>query len=82
MRARLLALIALVLLLTACSAVTQENYGRIESGMSREPVYQIIGEPDEVSGGGFEENQVAAETWRGPARPIHTAWGGDGAASE
>ncbi len=77
MRTGLPALIAAILLLTACSAVTQENYGRIESGMSREQVYQIIGEPDEVSGGGFDQIQFAAETWRGRDRSIHIVFGGD-----
>jgi hypothetical protein len=37
----------LVLLLAACSKITQENYLKIEDGMSEEQVIAILGKPTE-----------------------------------
>src|SRR3954464_4863497 len=36
-------------LLTACSRITQENFSRIESGMSEREVISILGSPTESS---------------------------------
>lgn len=48
MKTILLAL-ALTLALAACSKVTQENYARIQDGMSEQEVHAILGKPGETS---------------------------------
>lgn len=48
MNIRAFALAALVLL-AACSRVTQENFGRIQDGMSEQEVTAILGSPAESS---------------------------------
>lgn len=53
------------LLIVACSRATPENYARIEPGMSREQVYEILGKPDEVASVGAGKLAVSAETWKG-----------------
>jgi hypothetical protein len=50
MRARALAFAAL-LLLAACSKVTQENFARIQDGMSEQDVTAILGSPSQSSSG-------------------------------
>jgi hypothetical protein len=39
----------LVLLLAACSKVTQENYQKIEEGMTEEQVVALLGKPTETN---------------------------------
>ena len=41
------ALFAALLLLAACSKVTQENYSRIREGMTEQEVHAILGSPTE-----------------------------------
>ena len=48
MKTRTLALIAL-LLVAACSKVTQENFSKIQDGMSEQEVAAILGSPTESS---------------------------------
>jgi len=48
MNARALALVALILL-SACSKVTQDNFARIQDGMSEQEVAAILGSPTESS---------------------------------
>ena len=43
------ALFALLLLLAACSKVTQENYAKIQEGMTEQEVHAILGAPTESS---------------------------------
>ena len=43
---RFLAVIMGLLLLTACSKVTKENYEKIQTGMSQDEVEQILGSAD------------------------------------
>ncbi|HXR57774.1 MAG TPA: outer membrane protein assembly factor BamE [Burkholderiales bacterium] len=43
------ALFALLLLLAACSKVTQENYSKIREGMTEPEVQAILGSPSESS---------------------------------
>lgn len=43
------ALFALLLLLAACSKVTQENYSKIQEGMTEQEVQAILGSPTESS---------------------------------
>jgi hypothetical protein len=44
---RTLAALALVLALAACSKVTQENFARIQNGMTEQEVAAILGSPTE-----------------------------------
>lgn len=76
-RYALLAPMAAVLLIMACSRATVENYDRIEAGMDREQVYEVLGKPDEISGGGLGKVTVSAETWKGHKQIIHVTFGGD-----
>jgi hypothetical protein len=48
MKTKLTALL-LVLALAACSKVTQENFARIQEGMSEQEVHAILGAPAESS---------------------------------
>ncbi|GAA5784849.1 hypothetical protein GCM10007860_06710 [Chitiniphilus shinanonensis] len=48
---RPLLLCLLLLSLVACSRLTQENYAKIETGMTRERVVEILGEPDQSDSG-------------------------------
>jgi hypothetical protein len=41
--------IAAVLLLAACSKITQENFGRIQDGMSEQEVHAALGPPTSSS---------------------------------
>ena len=42
-------LLAAFLLLAACSKVTQENFGKIQDGMSEQEVQALLGKPRESS---------------------------------
>ncbi|MBB5189529.1 hypothetical protein HNQ50_000239 [Silvimonas terrae] len=44
----LLAAAVLTLALSACSKITAENYAKIDTGMARADVVQILGEPDKT----------------------------------
>lgn len=46
MKARLLALVA-ALAIAACSKITQENFAKIQEGMSEQEVISILGSPSE-----------------------------------
>lgn len=50
MSLRTLALLSFCVLLAACSKVTQENYSKISTGMSKAEVEQLIGSPTDCSG--------------------------------
>ena len=39
----------LVVLLTACSKVTEENFAKIEEGMTEEQVMAVLGKPSEAN---------------------------------
>ncbi len=49
MKARLLPILAAVLLLAACDRLTLANYNKVQSGMSYDQVTQILGEPAKCS---------------------------------
>ncbi|MFA5938499.1 MAG: hypothetical protein WC809_04000 [Sinimarinibacterium sp.] len=71
-------LAALMLLtLSACSKVTPENYGKLEAGMSPEEVHAILGQPDDVSGGGIGALTLTTETWNGPRHVVNITFAGD-----
>ena len=60
-RVRPLALILLVLLAGCGSKITQENFDKIQAGMSREEVKGILGEPTESSG--VSVGAISGDTW-------------------
>lgn len=74
---RLLIAASALLLLAACSRVTPENYAKLEAGMSREAVYELLGQPDEISGGGVGKLTMSAESWRGARHRISVTFAGD-----
>jgi hypothetical protein len=41
------ALVILALLLAACSKVSQENFAKVQDGMSEQEVLAVLGKPDE-----------------------------------
>ncbi len=73
-----IALAALTLLLvSACSKVTPDNYEKLESGTTQDEVHQILGKPDDVSGGGIGKLTVSTETWNGPKHTITATFTGE-----
>ncbi|WP_255987601.1 DUF3862 domain-containing protein [Chitinolyticbacter albus] len=47
---RFAVLFASLFLLIACSRLTPEQYAKIESGMPRSAVIELLGEPDQTDG--------------------------------
>lgn len=76
-RYALLAPIAALLLVAACSPVTAENYAEVRAGMSRDEVYDILGKPDEVTGGGVGQLTFSSEIWNGRKQTISVTFSGD-----
>jgi hypothetical protein len=64
MKLRALAFTAL-LLLAACSKVTQENFAKIQDGMSEQEVTAILGSPTESSSGSILGISGTASKWAG-----------------
>jgi hypothetical protein len=55
------------LLLAGCvttSAITASNFAQIQTGMSESSVYQLLGEPTEVLGGGFGPISGSNAIWK------------------
>jgi hypothetical protein len=77
MRYALLAPLAGVMLIAACSRATLENYSKVQSGMTREQVYEILGEPDEVNGGGLGQFTISSEVWKGNQQTINITFGSE-----
>ena len=50
MSLRVLALLSLCVLLTACNKINQENYSKIHAGMSKAEVEQLLGTASDCSG--------------------------------
>lgn len=46
---RLMAVLALLAMLTACSKLTMENYSKIKMGLGYSEVVKILGKPDSCS---------------------------------
>lgn len=69
--------LAITLLLTACSKATPENYEKIASGMKRDAVYSILGKPDTVSATGAGPYAMSSEYWNGKTHVISITFGGD-----
>ena len=64
MKIHALVLIA-VLLLAACSKVTQENFARIQDGMSEQEVAAILGSPSESSSASVLGISGTSSEWAG-----------------
>ncbi len=64
MNARTLAMTAL-LLLAACSRVTQENFAKVQDGMSEQEVAAILGSPAESSSTSVLGISGTASKWVG-----------------
>ena len=62
MKTRIFALSAL-LLIAACTRLTQENFSRIEAGMSEQEVLSILGRPTESSSGSLLGISGTASRW-------------------
>ena len=63
MRFRSLAFAAL-LLLAACSRITQENFAKIQDGMTEQEVSAILGSPAESSSSSILGISGTSSTWR------------------
>jgi hypothetical protein len=50
MRPHLMLILSASLLLTACSKVNQDNYAKLEAGMSKAAVESLLGKASECSG--------------------------------
>jgi hypothetical protein len=74
---RLLLAAVFVILLAGCSKVTPDNYALLESGMTRDEVHAVLGEPDEVSGGGIGRMTLMTERWSGRKHVISVTFASD-----
>ena len=52
-----------ILLLTACSKVTQENFAKIQDGMTEQDVTAILGSPSESSSGSILGISGTSSKW-------------------
>lgn len=62
-----------LLAVAGCNPVTQENYARLEAGMSREQVETLLGKPGECAGA----LGVSSCTWGTRDRFISVQFAGD-----
>ena len=60
---RNLSILLFLIVLIACSRITEENYNRIESGMEEAAVIKILGEPDESSSMGIGSLSGKSSIW-------------------
>ncbi|MEM7016340.1 MAG: DUF3862 domain-containing protein [Pseudomonadota bacterium] len=58
-------LVLLLIGLAACSKINQDNYNKVENGMTMEQVVAILGEPTEKSGGSIGGLSGSSATWKG-----------------
>ncbi|WP_369960213.1 outer membrane protein assembly factor BamE [Pseudomonas benzenivorans] len=70
---RLLALIALCVLLAACNKVNQANYSKLQAGMSKTEVEQLLGAPSECAGA----LGITSCTWGDEQSMISVQFAGD-----
>ncbi|MCQ4289313.1 outer membrane protein assembly factor BamE [Pseudomonas stutzeri] len=73
MSLRRLSLLAVVVLLTACSPVTQENFAKLKAGMPRAEVEELLGKPGECAGA----LGMSSCTWGQKNRFISIQFAGD-----
>jgi len=72
MKRTLLALLA-ALLVAACSKVSQENFAKIETGMTEQEVTAILGKPDEST---TKASVFTTSVWRGGDAEITVRFAG------
>jgi hypothetical protein len=75
MNIRIFALGAL-LLVAACTRINQENFSRIESGMSEQEVASILGRPTESSSGSLLGISGTSSRWLGRDAEINVRFVG------
>jgi hypothetical protein len=56
---------AALLLLAACSRVTQDNFNKVQDGMTEQEVSAILGSPTESSSGSLLGISGTSSTWTG-----------------
>lgn len=64
MSGRSLLLVGAALLLSGCAKLTRENYEKIESGMTKQQVIALLGEPTQVESAGLMGLSGAALLWQ------------------
>ncbi|CAE6949564.1 MULTISPECIES: hypothetical protein [Pseudomonas] len=70
---RNLALLGSCLLIVACSKVNQENYAKLESGMTKPEVEKLLGAPDDCAGA----MGMSSCTWGDSKHFISVQYAGD-----
>jgi len=60
-----LVLSSLLVLLAACSKVTEENYQRVENGMTRDQVTEILGKADVTESTNLAGISTSRSEWHG-----------------
>ena len=70
---RALALIAACVLLVACNKVNQANYSKLQPGMSKSEVEQLLGAPSECAGA----LGITSCTWGDEQSMISVQFAGD-----
>ena len=57
-------ILAVFVLLAACSKITAENYSKVSTGMSRAEVVALIGEPTQTESGSVLGIKGETATWQ------------------
>ncbi len=70
---RHLGLLAGLLILAGCNPITQENFAKLEAGMSRQQVEELLGKPGECAGA----LGMSSCTWGAKHRFISIQYAGD-----
>lgn len=65
-----LVLAAVISLVACASKVSAENYNKIENGMTKAQVHEILGDPDKVSGSSIGALSTSTEVWQGDTESI------------
>ncbi len=69
-RAGAMMLVCSILLLGCASKITQENFEKVQSGMTQAEVKAILGDPTESSSIGFGPVAGTTSTWKGNGSTI------------
>jgi hypothetical protein len=69
--------VLLLALAAGCSKVNADNYAKVRANMTRDQVYNVLGKPDEVSGGDIGPISMSTETWKGSKETVTVTFGGD-----
>jgi len=73
MSLRVLTLLACCVVLTACSKITQDNYSKLNAGMTKAEVESLLGGPSECAGA----LGMSSCTWGDEKRFISVQYAGD-----